>query len=78
MVDDFWKRIKLALVIRGIDSLKTLCEENAISYQTMLNEKSLHIYPPVSVLITLSKALDCSVDWLLFGEAEVPGAPRIS
>ncbi len=72
MVDDFWKRIKLAQVVRGVANLKTLCEDNGISYQTIINEQSMHIYPPVSILIVLSRALDCSVDWLLFGDFEVP------
>ena len=73
MVDDFWKRVKLAQVIRGKTNLKTLCDDNGISYQTLINEKSLHIYPPVTILIVLSKALDCSIDWLLFGDFNVPG-----
>ncbi len=74
MVDDFWKRVKLAQVVRGKTNLKTLCEDNGISYQTLSNEKSMHIYPPVSILINLSRALNCSVDWLLFGDFNVPGA----
>ncbi len=74
MVDDFWKRLKLVQFIRGKNNLRTLCEDLGIPYQTLVNEKSLHKYPSVSVLIDLSRALDCSIDWLLFGDFNVPGS----
>lgn len=64
----FWERLRIQQIKTGAKTLKTLCKEMEVPYQTLVNQKHANRYPAIPVVIALSKALNCSIDWLLTGE----------
>ncbi len=68
MVDvyEFWGRLDASLK-RNKKSIRSLCKETQVPYQTIVNQRGQGRYPSVEVIIKFSQALDVSADWLLFG-----------
>ncbi len=67
-VSDFWKRLEEKQRGRGKKkSLRAICENTGIPYQTVVNQKCDNRFPTVSVIVALAEELDCSIDWLLTG-----------
>lgn len=64
---NFWGRIEQAQQLEG-RSLKAICRETGISYQTIMNEKTYARLPSLEVASKLASELHCSIDWLMFGE----------
>lgn len=53
-------------------------EATGISTGNLSEIENGHILPSSSALISLSKVLKCSVDYILFGEAQISEKPEIS
>lgn len=64
---DFWGRVETVLSKNQI-RLKSICDKHGIQYQTLLNQKSSAHLPTLINACLLAKELDCSVEWLLFGD----------
>lgn len=64
---NFWGRVEI-FQTRNLVSLKTLCSEAGIPYQTTLNQKSNAQLPSLSSACNIARVLGCSVEWLFFGE----------
>ena len=69
-VSDFWLRLDLAVKMRKKDSLKEVCSEAGVVYQTLVNQKCEKRYPTVPVIIRLCRVLECQLDWLILGVKE--------
>ena len=64
----FWKRLEEKQRGRGKKkSLRAICENTGIPYQTVVNQKCDNRFPTASVIVALAEELDCSIDWLLTG-----------
>ncbi len=66
-VDSFWRRFDEARVKVGKNNLRTLCGKTGVSYQTLVNQKCSGRYMTVPDMISMSKEIGCSIDWLLTG-----------
>ena len=64
---NFWGRVETVLSQRQI-RMKAICDKHGIQYQTLLNQKSSAHLPTLTNACLLAKELDCSVEWLLFGD----------
>lgn len=56
--------------MRKKDSLKEVCSEASVVYQTLVNQKCEKRYPTVPVIIRLCRVLECPLDWLILGVKE--------
>ncbi|MCR5760835.1 MAG: hypothetical protein K6F82_02370, partial [Sphaerochaetaceae bacterium] len=65
-------RVKTTMRSEENKSLKGLCIENSIPYQTLVNQRAQGRYPNTEVLMMMSDYLSVSVDWLLFGTQSNP------
>lgn len=63
---DFWGRIENILMQKNV-SLKAICKKHNIPYQTTLNQKSSAHLPNLRSACMIAMELECSVEWLLFG-----------
>lgn len=66
--EGFWARFDKALKAKN-KNLKGFCREHHFNYQTFINQKSQNSFPNVKTIISISKELDLSLDWLLAGKA---------
>ena len=64
---NFWGRVETVLSQKQI-RMKAICDKHDIQYQTLLNQKSSAHLPTLTNACLLAKELDCSVEWLLFGD----------
>lgn len=69
---DFWGRVEIAQREIGISSLKQLCKNANIPYQTVANQKSCARLPNLSTAIRLARQLGCPLEWLVMGGNEEP------
>ena len=64
---DFWERVENIQLQKKLN-LKIICEKHGIPYQTTLNQKSSAHLPTLRSACLIAKELECSVEWLLFGD----------
>ncbi len=64
---DFWGRVENIQLQQNLN-LKVICEKHGIPYQTTLNQKSSAHLPTLRSACLIAKELECSVEWLLFGD----------
>ena len=64
---DFWGRVEIIQLQKKIN-LKAICDKHGIPYQTTLNQKSSAHLPTLESACLIAKELECSVEWLLFGD----------
>ncbi|GEM_PF-1698470 len=69
---NFWGRIDIAQKAAGIPTLKKLCEDAGLYYNTMMNKRSLGKLPNLESAVDLAKGVGRPVEWLLLGEKEAP------
>ena len=67
---DFWIRLDMALKFSKKGTLKDVCREAGVPYQTVVNQKCQKKYPSVKALMKLCKILNCQLDWLVMGVEE--------
>ena len=67
-ISDFWQRLEEKQRGRGRKkSLRAICENTGIPYQTVVNQKCDNRFPAVPLVVAIAEELDCSIDWLLTG-----------
>ena len=66
-VVEFWERMDTAVKSKGLTYV-TLAFQSDISLPTLYNNRSRHRFPNTNDLIAISKSLDVSLDWLIFGK----------
>ena len=73
---DFWGRVELAQNEAGINTIKDLCQEAGVVYQTVMNQRSAGTLPNLMTIIKLSQYVQKSMDWLLLGENNPNDSPK--
>ncbi len=68
MAMDFWGRVELGQQEAGFDTIKDLCREADVAYQTVINKRSKGKLPNTDTVLKLSRSIQKSVDWLFWGE----------
>ncbi len=63
---DFWGRLENAQQEAGV-SIKDLCQEANVTYQTVMNQRSAGTLPSTMTILKIAHYLDKSMDWLLTG-----------
>jgi len=66
MKQDFWDRLAFALKTKDT-GLVEVAKVNSININTLYNDRHFKRYPKLEHIMAISKTLDVSVDWLLFG-----------
>lgn len=66
---DFWDRLDL-VVKSKCKTYVVLADHTKLSLATLYNNRSKDRYPSTDDLMTISRELDTSIDWLLFGETK--------
>lgn len=64
---NFWGRVEQMQSANGKTNLKQLCKSLEIPYQTVNNAKAKATLPNALYIAKIAKALNCSIEWLLFG-----------
>lgn len=74
----FWNRFDAALENNGYETLKDFCKDVdlGVSYQGILWKRCNGILPTMDTIITISRTLEVSIDFLVFGY--VRGATPVS
>lgn len=65
---NFWGRVELAQKEAGIPTLKMICEQAGILYQTIANKRSLGKLPNLLTSCKIAEQVGKSVEWLLYGD----------
>lgn len=65
---NFWGRVELAQKEAGIPTLKMVCEQAGILYQTIANKRSLGKLPNLLTSCKIAEQVGKSVEWLLYGD----------
>ncbi len=65
---DFWGRVELAQREAGISTIKDLCQEAGVVYQTVMNQRSEGTMPNLMTIMRISQHVQKSMDWLLLGD----------
>lgn len=65
---DFWGRVELAQREAGFDTIKDLCQEAGVAYQTVMNQRSEGSLPSTITILRISRHIKKSIDWLLLGD----------
>lgn len=65
---NFWERVDN---LNPFTSIKKLANVANIDYNTIKKQRSELRYPKVDIIISISKVLNCSVDYLVTGEVEI-------
>lgn len=73
---NFWGRVELAQIEANIPTLKQLCENTGILYQSMANKRSLGRLPNLVTAVRIAKQVGKPVEWLLYGDQKVDGESR--
>lgn len=68
---NFWGRVEIAQLEAGIPTLKQLCENAGILYQSMANKRSLGKLPNLETAVAIARQVGKPVEWLLLGDSEV-------
>lgn len=68
---NFWGRVELAQNEAGFDTIKDLCQEAGVVYQTVMNHRSSGTLPNLMSIIKISQHVRKSMDWLLFGDTSL-------
>lgn len=64
---NFWGRVELAQNEAGFDTIKDLCQEAGVVYQTVMNQRSSGTLPNLMTILKISRHVQKSMDWLLLG-----------
>jgi hypothetical protein len=64
---NFWGRVELAQNEAGFDTIKDLCQEAGVVYQTVMNQRSSGTLPNLMTILKISRHVQKSMDWLLMG-----------
>lgn len=67
-IKGFWERLDIALIKTGVRSIKALCKETGVPYQTIVNQRTQKRFPTVETVAAFAQFLDVSLDWLLLGK----------
>lgn len=69
MIEAFWRRFDAVLESRHYSTLKDYLKEHdlGVSYQGILWKRTNRIMPTVDTIITISRTLNISIDFLIFG-----------
>ena len=65
---DFWGRVELAQLEAGFETIKDLCKEADVAYQTVINERSKGKLPTLPTAVKISDCVNKPMDWLLYGD----------
>ena len=68
MAMDFWGRVELAQLEAGFETIKDLCKEADVAYQTVINERSKGKLPTLPTAVKISDCVNKPMDWLLYGD----------
>lgn len=69
MTDDFWKRVNNLIKLKGINQ-QVLAESCDINYQTFRGWGVHKTYPNALQSYRIAKALDTTVEYLVYGNTE--------
>ena len=67
---NFWGRVEIAQKDAGLETIKDLCREADVPYQTVINERSKGKLPTLPTAIKISDCVNKPVDWLLRGDTQ--------
>ncbi len=73
----FWNRFEEARIKAGKTTLRALCRKTDVSYQTLINQKCSGRYLSIPDLISVSRELGCSIDWLLTGRTSAEQSKKL-
>lgn len=67
LAQNFWGRIDNLLKSKNM-SLRKLCLENDIAYQTVINQKCSARLPDIQLALKIVTILDSSIEYLVYGK----------
>ena len=69
-MDSFKDRLDLMMEVKGIASIRQLCQETGIPAATFSRHMEKGALPLMKDMICLSKYFNVSLDWFVFGHAD--------
>lgn len=73
---DFWGRVEIAQKDAGYSTLKALCNNAGVFYNTITNNRSQSKLPRLDTAVSLAHELKRPVEWLMYGEKWVDYSDR--